>query len=98
MAQLPDKVHLVGSVNLDTAADVFRTCGKTLGRRLRRIPDGETVPRRVWLMWQYWMFVSHPALEADGDITDAPFAWRIYPLAKGANPADLQFGAARLCS
>jgi hypothetical protein len=32
MAELPDKVHLVGSVNLDTAADVFRTCGKTLGK------------------------------------------------------------------
>jgi hypothetical protein len=25
MVELPDKVHLVGSVNLDTAADVFST-------------------------------------------------------------------------
>jgi hypothetical protein len=93
MAELPDKVHLVGSVNLDTAADVFRTCGKALGRRLRRIPDGETGPRRVWLMWQYWMFVSHPALQANGDITDALFAWRIYRVAEGVRPADLHFGA-----
>jgi hypothetical protein len=44
-------------------------------------------------MWQYWMFVSHPALQAAGDITNALFAWRIYRLAEGANPADLQFGA-----
>src|SRR5215472_2420527 len=93
MVELPDKVHLVGSVTLDSAADVFRTCGKGLGRRLRRIPDGETGPRRVCLMWQYWMFVSHPALQANGNITDAPFAWRIYRLAEGANPADLHFGA-----
>jgi hypothetical protein len=93
MAELPDKVHLVGSVNLDTAADVFRTCSKVLGRRLRRIPDGETGPRRVWLMWQYWMFVSHPALQGAGDITAPPFAWRIYRLAEGASPADLHFGA-----
>jgi hypothetical protein len=93
MAGLPDKVHLVGSVNLDTSADVFRTCGKALGRRLKRIPDGETGPRRVWLMWQYWMFVSHPALQPAGDVTDRLFAWRVYRLAEGANPADLHFGA-----
>lgn len=93
MGPPPEKVLLVGSVNLDTAADVFRTCGKALGRRLRRIPDGETGPRRVWLMWQYWMFVSHPALQADGDITTAQFAWRVYRVADGANPGDLHFGA-----
>jgi hypothetical protein len=94
MAELPDKVHLVGSVNLDTAADVFRTCGKILGRRLRRIPDGETGPRRVWLMWQHPMFVSHPALEADHvDVTPGAFAWPVYRLAHGVNPEDLHFGA-----
>jgi hypothetical protein len=93
MAELPDKVHLVGSVNLDTTADVFRTCGKALGRRLRRIPDGEPGPRRMWLAWQYPMFISHPALQTAGDITDGPFAWRIYRLADKANPADLHFGA-----
>ncbi len=92
MAGLPDKVHLVGSINLDSVADVFRTCGKNLGRRLRRIPDGEPGPRRMWLVWQYSMFISHPNLEADRDITDAPFAFRVYRLAEGTNPADLQFG------
>jgi hypothetical protein len=58
MAELPDKVHLVGSVNLDSIADVFRICGKALGRRLRRIPDGEPGPRRMWLGWQYFMLAS----------------------------------------
>jgi hypothetical protein len=47
----------------------------------------------MWLVWQYPMFISHPALQAAGDITDGPFAWRIYRLADNANPADLQCGA-----
>ena len=34
-------VHLVGSVALDTAQDVFSTAGKLLGPYLARIPDGE---------------------------------------------------------
>jgi hypothetical protein len=92
MAELPDKVHLVGSVNLDTAADVFRTCGKVLGRRLRRIPDGELGPRRMWMGWQYPMFLSRPGLEVDPDIGRASFPYRAYRLAAGANPTDLQFG------
>jgi hypothetical protein len=93
MAILPNKVHLVGSVNLDSVPDVFRTCGKTLGRRLKRIPDGEPGPRRMWVGWQYSMFISQPGLEADRDITQAPFAYRVYRLAEGTNPAELQFGA-----
>ena len=92
MAELADKVHLVGSINLDSVADVFRTCGKTLGRRLRRIPDGEPGPRRMWVGWQYSMFISQPGLEADHDITEATFAYRVYRLAAGTNPAELKFG------
>ena len=37
---IPEKVHLVGSIALDTVEDVFRTTGKLLGRRLKRVPDG----------------------------------------------------------
>jgi hypothetical protein len=93
MPELPDKVHLVGSVNLESAADVFRICGKTLGRRLRRIPDGEPGPRRMWIAWQYPMFISHPALEMERDVSFNAFAYRVFRLAGGAKPADLQFGA-----
>ncbi|MBV8774447.1 MAG: hypothetical protein JO166_19240 [Deltaproteobacteria bacterium] len=93
MAELPDRVHLVGSINLDSVADVFRICGKVLGRRLRRIPDGEPGPRRMWLTWQYPMFISHPGLQGDHDITQGPFAWRAYRLAEKMSPQDLQFGS-----
>jgi hypothetical protein len=39
---VPLGVHLVGSVPLASAEDVFRTLGGALGDRLRRLPDGET--------------------------------------------------------
>jgi hypothetical protein len=37
---LPRGVHLVGSVPLGDAEDVFRAATAILGGRLRRIPDG----------------------------------------------------------
>jgi hypothetical protein len=43
---VPDHVHLVGSIGLNGVEEVFGTVGPMLGRRLRRIPDGEPGPRR----------------------------------------------------
>ena len=45
----PRGVHLVGSVPLSTAEEVFRTASSILGGRLRRIPDGETGVRSNWI-------------------------------------------------
>ena len=53
-------VHLVGSVPLGSAEEVFRRVAGTLGERLRRIPDGETGPRADWILWQYPVFSSLP--------------------------------------
>jgi len=36
----PRGVHLLGSVPLENAEEVFRTVSSILGGRLRRIPDG----------------------------------------------------------
>ena len=41
MTYIPEHVQLVGSVGLASVADVFRTCGTLLGRRLQRMPNGE---------------------------------------------------------
>jgi len=57
---MPDKVHLVGSIGLDTAEEVFRTVGKVLGRRIRRVPDGEPGGRRMWISWQYPFAAREP--------------------------------------
>jgi len=59
----PVGVHLVGSVPLGGAEEVFRTVAGVLGDRLRRIPDGETGPRSDWIGWQYPVFSSQPQFE-----------------------------------
>ena len=48
----PKGVHLVGSIPLNSAEEVFRTTSTILGERLRRIPDGETGIRSGWIGWQ----------------------------------------------
>jgi methionine synthase II (cobalamin-independent) len=63
-AAIPDRVHLVGSVGLDSVPEVFRTVGRTLGRRLRRVPDGEVGGRRLWVSWQYPLFRANAFLAA----------------------------------
>lgn len=60
---LPKGVHLVGSVPLSSAEEVFRTTSAILGERLRRIPDGETGIRSGWIDWQFQLLASHPLFE-----------------------------------
>jgi len=60
---LPKGVHLVGSVPLSSAEDVFRTTSSILGERLRRVPDGETGIRSGWIGWQFQLFASNPIFE-----------------------------------
>lgn len=40
-----------------------RTVTAVLGDRLRRIPDGETGDRRLWVAWQQPVFAHHPDFE-----------------------------------
>jgi hypothetical protein len=61
--QQPRGVHLVGSVPLGSAEEVFRTASSILGERLRRIPDGETGERTYWIAWQLPFLASHPQFE-----------------------------------
>jgi len=57
--------HLIGSVPLATADEVFRRLAGALGPLLSRIPDGETGERRRWVYWQRTMLERHPAMEVD---------------------------------
>ena len=59
-------IALVGTVPLGTTANVFRTVGKTLGNRIRRIPDGETGPRAYWVTSQAVVIDRHPAFRRVG--------------------------------
>ena len=58
--QQPVGVHLVGSVPLPTATDVFIQTTKGLPNRLLRIPDGEPSHRRDFVLFQQDTFSSVP--------------------------------------
>ncbi len=62
-AKLPRHVHLNGSINLDTVDEVFATCGKILGKRLTRLPDGEPGGRRLWISYQMPVLRANLALQ-----------------------------------
>src|SRR5262245_1775783 len=87
------RVHLVGSVGLDTVADVFGTAGQILKGSIKRIPDGEPGGRRCWISWQYPLLRASPFLqvaEVEGPRALAGFAK--LKLADGVTPQTLRFG------
>ncbi len=89
---IPDKIHLVGSIGIDTVEEVFRTVGRKFGRRLRRVPDGEVGPRRLWVSFQYPLLRASPFLRADP--SGAVRKTSGFPqlcLAEGVSAADLRF-------
>ena len=89
---MPDKVHLVGSIGLDTAEEVFRTVGKVLGRRIRRVPDGEPGGRRMWISWQYPLLRASPFLKVDREADRVKST--LVPtlcLGDGVKPGDIRF-------
>lgn len=67
-------VHLVGSVPLADAQQVFRAVCARLGPRLRRLPDGETGERANWIRCILAMLAAHPAMEIDP--ATPPLQWR----------------------
>ena len=89
MTFVPNKVHLVGSVALDSAQEVLSTAGKLLGRRLDRIPDGEPGGRRHWIAWQLPVLRASPYLMVAGE---TPAGGSSLCLANGVKPDDVQFG------
>ena len=104
MPASPRDVHIVGSVALPTAEDVFRAIGATLGTRVKRLPDGETGERRNWIQWQEHVVQGHPQLAIATDDPNRRSEPRVeqgkhvtmdfipsYRLADGVEPADLVF-------
>ena len=41
--------HFVGGIPLEDAESVFRRLGAEMGSHVKRIPDGETGRRRMWI-------------------------------------------------
>ena len=49
MQRIQSDLLLVGSIPLDSAAEVFETSYRYLGPYLASLPDGETGPRTIWI-------------------------------------------------
>jgi hypothetical protein len=60
-----DLLYFAGSVPLPNCEEVFRTLNSEVGQFLRRMPDGETGQRTLWIKFQQKMLFEHPAIELD---------------------------------
>src|ERR1044071_2162651 len=87
-------VYLVGSVPMADAAQVFETVSAALGRRIKRIPDGETGKRLDWITWLEPVFAQSPALEKSGEffrVHATGTGRERYRLKPGRKPTDVRF-------
>jgi hypothetical protein len=64
-------VHFVGSIPLPDAETVFRTLAAATAPHLKRLPDGETGIRKMWIRFLRQVLADNPALEVASDV--APF-------------------------
>jgi hypothetical protein len=89
-------VHLVGSVPLSDAREVFTVLGRELGPHLRRMPDGETGERSDWITWLEPIFARHEAFEPSGELLQLHGALqrrdRRYRLKPGVSLENVTFG------
>lgn len=67
------KVHLVGSVPLNTAEEVFTQVSAAVGEHLCRLPDGETGSRKGWIAQIQRRLADHPNMEPDDSIPPFQF-------------------------
>ncbi|PZG03157.1 hypothetical protein [Nonomuraea aridisoli] len=86
-------VHLVGSVPLADAEEVFRTVAARLADHLRRVPDGETGVRARWTAWQRAVFERTAGFVTDEVERDGYTRGLKFRLREGFDPARLSFGA-----
>jgi hypothetical protein len=91
---VPRHIHLVGSIPLSNAREVFETVSAALGPRLKRIPDGETGERSDWITWLEPVFANSPALQQSDEVfrVHATATPRIrYRLKSGMSAAQVTF-------
>jgi hypothetical protein len=91
MTYVPQHVHLVGSIGLQSGADVFHTCGRLLGRRLQRIPDGEPGGRRLWISWQIPLLRACPFFQLATAPQQPGQIFGPLKIADGVKPEEVRF-------
>jgi hypothetical protein len=87
-------IHLVGSVPMANAREVFATVSAALGPRIKRLPDGETGERGDWITWLEPVFAEHPAFIKSGEffrVHSSGTGRERYTLKPGYAAKDVQF-------
>jgi hypothetical protein len=87
-------IHIVGSVPLGSASEVFETLSAKLGPHLRSLPDGETGPRLNWLPWLEPIFSAHPDFVPASEefrVHQGATPFQRYMLKPGVDPARVRF-------
>ena len=91
MADKANGALLVGSVPLDSSEEVFETMSEQLGDRLKRIPDGETGPRYIWIGWQLEVLKGVEGLEYVPPPPDAYTPQGTVRVKDGVDPKSIVF-------
>ena len=87
-------IHLVGSVPMASARNVFEGVSAALGSRIKRLPDGETGERADWITWLEPVFSKHPAFQKSGEffrVHATGTGRERYTLKPGVRPQDVHF-------
>src|SRR4051812_21050671 len=87
-------IHLVGSVPMKSAAEVFESVSAAVGPMLRYLPDGETGPRLDWLPWLEPIFSEQGSFEQSPEefrVHAGATAFRRWQLKEGVDPKSVRF-------
>lgn len=84
--------HFVGSVGLDTVAEVFSTIGGSMQGHIKRCPDGEVGGRRMWIGWQWPVLRANPSLEVVGNQAMGKSGLCPICIKPGVADAEIHFG------
>jgi hypothetical protein len=88
-------IYLVGSVPLESTAQVFETVAAAFGPRIKRIPDGEVAERSDWVAHLETLFRDNPDFERSNEVfgvhAGAVQRYR-YRIKAGKAARDVRFG------
>ncbi len=76
---MPRNILLIGSLPFENAAQAFDEIDARFAGRVKRLPDGETGPRRNWLQWQSENFSHISVIEPAGISMNGAPLYRMRP-------------------